>query len=99
VRLRKFEEETGTALSPAELIELGSVRQKGGKVVTAGPPKAASTPTPSATPSRWSGLLARDPSPSSPRSIGPPGSTQTPHAASWVAAPAAFVDGLAERLR
>ncbi len=33
--LREFEEETGTALSPAELIELGSVKQKGGKVVTA----------------------------------------------------------------
>jgi predicted NUDIX family NTP pyrophosphohydrolase len=33
--LREFEEETGTALSPPELIELGSVRQKGGKVVSA----------------------------------------------------------------
>jgi predicted NUDIX family NTP pyrophosphohydrolase len=33
--LREFEEETGTALSPTELIELGSVRQKGGKLVTA----------------------------------------------------------------
>jgi predicted NUDIX family NTP pyrophosphohydrolase len=33
--LREFEEETGTALSPGELIELGSVRQKGGKVVSA----------------------------------------------------------------
>jgi predicted NUDIX family NTP pyrophosphohydrolase len=33
--LREFEEETGTALPPGELIELGEVRQKGGKVVTA----------------------------------------------------------------
>jgi predicted NUDIX family NTP pyrophosphohydrolase len=33
--LREFEEETGTALPPGELIELGSVSQKGGKVVTA----------------------------------------------------------------
>jgi predicted NUDIX family NTP pyrophosphohydrolase len=33
--LREFEEETGTALPPAELIELGSVKQKGGKVVSA----------------------------------------------------------------
>jgi predicted NUDIX family NTP pyrophosphohydrolase len=33
--LREFEEETGTALSPAELTDLGSVRQKGGKEVTA----------------------------------------------------------------
>ena len=33
--LREFEEETGTALPPGELIELGSVRQKGGKVVSA----------------------------------------------------------------
>jgi predicted NUDIX family NTP pyrophosphohydrolase len=33
--LREFEEETGTALPPGELIELGSVKQKGGKVVSA----------------------------------------------------------------
>jgi predicted NUDIX family NTP pyrophosphohydrolase len=33
--LREFEEETGTALTPAELTDLGSVRQKGGKEVTA----------------------------------------------------------------
>ena len=33
--LREFEEETGTALSPAALSDLGSVRQKGGKEVTA----------------------------------------------------------------
>jgi predicted NUDIX family NTP pyrophosphohydrolase len=33
--LREFEEETGTRLAPAELIELGSVKQKGGKVVSA----------------------------------------------------------------
>jgi predicted NUDIX family NTP pyrophosphohydrolase len=33
--LREFEEETGTALAATDLIELGSVRQKGGKVVTA----------------------------------------------------------------
>ena len=33
--LREFEEETGTALATTELIELGSVKQKGGKVVTA----------------------------------------------------------------
>jgi predicted NUDIX family NTP pyrophosphohydrolase len=33
--LREFEEETGTALPPGELVELGSVKQKGGKVVTA----------------------------------------------------------------
>ena len=33
--LREFEEETGTPLPPGELIELGDVRQKGGKVVTA----------------------------------------------------------------
>jgi predicted NUDIX family NTP pyrophosphohydrolase len=33
--LREFEEETGTRLSPAELADLGSVRQKSGKVVTA----------------------------------------------------------------
>jgi predicted NUDIX family NTP pyrophosphohydrolase len=30
--LGELEEETGTALSPVELIELGSVRQRGGKV-------------------------------------------------------------------
>jgi predicted NUDIX family NTP pyrophosphohydrolase len=33
--LREFEEETGTALPPGELIELGAVRQKSGKVVSA----------------------------------------------------------------
>jgi predicted NUDIX family NTP pyrophosphohydrolase len=33
--LREFEEETGTALPPGRLIELGSVTQKGGKVVSA----------------------------------------------------------------
>jgi predicted NUDIX family NTP pyrophosphohydrolase len=33
--LREFEEETGTALAATDLIELGSVRQRGGKVVTA----------------------------------------------------------------
>jgi predicted NUDIX family NTP pyrophosphohydrolase len=33
--LREFEAETGTALPPGELIELGEVKQKGGKVVTA----------------------------------------------------------------
>jgi predicted NUDIX family NTP pyrophosphohydrolase len=33
--LREFAEETGTALEPGELVELGEVRQKGGKVVTA----------------------------------------------------------------
>jgi predicted NUDIX family NTP pyrophosphohydrolase len=33
--LREFEEETGTALPPGELVELGSVRQKGGKTVSA----------------------------------------------------------------
>jgi predicted NUDIX family NTP pyrophosphohydrolase len=32
---REFEEETGTALPPGALAELGAVRQKGGKVVTA----------------------------------------------------------------
>jgi predicted NUDIX family NTP pyrophosphohydrolase len=33
--LREFEEETGAPLPPAALVELGSVKQKGGKVVTA----------------------------------------------------------------
>jgi predicted NUDIX family NTP pyrophosphohydrolase len=33
--LREFEEETGTALPAGELIELGEVKQKSGKVVTA----------------------------------------------------------------
>jgi predicted NUDIX family NTP pyrophosphohydrolase len=33
--LREFEEETGTAPDPAELVELGEVRQKAGKVVAA----------------------------------------------------------------
>jgi predicted NUDIX family NTP pyrophosphohydrolase len=33
--LREFEEETGTPLPPGELVELGDIRQKGGKVVTA----------------------------------------------------------------
>jgi predicted NUDIX family NTP pyrophosphohydrolase len=33
--LRELEEETGTILAPTELIELGSVRQSGGKLVTA----------------------------------------------------------------
>ena len=32
---REFEEETGTALDAAELIELGSVKQKSGKLVVA----------------------------------------------------------------
>jgi predicted NUDIX family NTP pyrophosphohydrolase len=32
--LREFEEETGTALDPADPIELGSVRQRGGKIVS-----------------------------------------------------------------
>jgi predicted NUDIX family NTP pyrophosphohydrolase len=32
---REFEEETGTALETAELLELGDVRQKNGKVVSA----------------------------------------------------------------
>ena len=33
--LREFEEETGTRLDAAELVELGAVRQKAGKEVTA----------------------------------------------------------------
>ncbi|GAA2792438.1 NUDIX domain-containing protein [Saccharopolyspora taberi] len=33
--LREFREETGTDLSGADLVELGAVRQKSGKVVTA----------------------------------------------------------------
>jgi predicted NUDIX family NTP pyrophosphohydrolase len=33
--LREFEEEIGTALPPGELLDLGTVRQKGGKVVRA----------------------------------------------------------------
>ena len=33
--LREFEEETGTALPADEAVELGSIRQKGGKEVTA----------------------------------------------------------------
>jgi predicted NUDIX family NTP pyrophosphohydrolase len=33
--LREFEEETGTPLEPGELVELGSVKQKSGKVVVA----------------------------------------------------------------
>jgi predicted NUDIX family NTP pyrophosphohydrolase len=33
--LREFEEETGVELPPGELAELGSVKQKGGKLVTA----------------------------------------------------------------
>jgi predicted NUDIX family NTP pyrophosphohydrolase len=32
---REFEEETGTALTPSGLVELGEVKQKGGKVVIA----------------------------------------------------------------
>src|SRR3712207_1177294 len=33
--LREFAEATGTTLAPAELISLGEVRQRGGKVVAA----------------------------------------------------------------
>ena len=33
--LREFEEETGTVLDPAEPLDLGSVTQRSGKVVTA----------------------------------------------------------------
>ena len=33
--LREFEEETGSTLEPTELIDLGTVTQKGGKEVTA----------------------------------------------------------------
>jgi predicted NUDIX family NTP pyrophosphohydrolase len=33
--LREFEEETGTAVPPGDLIDLGSVQQKSGKVVRA----------------------------------------------------------------
>jgi predicted NUDIX family NTP pyrophosphohydrolase len=33
--LREFEEETGTALDTGEPVELGSITQRGGKVVTA----------------------------------------------------------------
>jgi predicted NUDIX family NTP pyrophosphohydrolase len=33
--LREFAEETGSVLEPAELIELGTIRQKAGKLVTA----------------------------------------------------------------
>ena len=33
--LREFEEETGTALSPMRVTELGSIKQKGGKLVSA----------------------------------------------------------------
>jgi predicted NUDIX family NTP pyrophosphohydrolase len=33
--LREFEEETGTQLDAADVVELGSIRQKGGKEVTA----------------------------------------------------------------
>jgi predicted NUDIX family NTP pyrophosphohydrolase len=33
--LREFEEETGSPLDAAELLELGAIKQRGGKVVTA----------------------------------------------------------------
>jgi predicted NUDIX family NTP pyrophosphohydrolase len=33
--LREFEEETGTPLPPGELVDLGGVKQKGGKLVQA----------------------------------------------------------------
>jgi predicted NUDIX family NTP pyrophosphohydrolase len=33
--LREFEEETGTSLDPEEPVELGSIKQRSGKVVTA----------------------------------------------------------------
>ncbi|HZD70534.1 MAG TPA: NUDIX domain-containing protein [Actinomycetes bacterium] len=33
--LREFEEETGTSLHTTDLLELGTVRQRGGKVLTA----------------------------------------------------------------
>jgi len=33
--LRELEEETGTRLGPAELVDIGEVRQRGGKVVRA----------------------------------------------------------------
>jgi predicted NUDIX family NTP pyrophosphohydrolase len=33
--LREFEEETGTKLPPGDLTDLGSIRQRGGKVVQA----------------------------------------------------------------
>jgi predicted NUDIX family NTP pyrophosphohydrolase len=33
--LREFEEETGTQLDASDVVELGSIRQKGGKEVTA----------------------------------------------------------------
>jgi predicted NUDIX family NTP pyrophosphohydrolase len=33
--LREFEEETGTRLDASDVVELGSIRQKGGKEVTA----------------------------------------------------------------
>ena len=33
--LREFEEETGTAVPPGELLDLGEVKQRGGKVVSA----------------------------------------------------------------
>ena len=35
VALREFEEETGVAVPPGDLIALGDVRQAGGKIVTA----------------------------------------------------------------
>ena len=72
--LREFEEETGTALDPAEPVELGTVKQKSGKPVIAWAAEGDPTRMLSrATPSRWSGRRAAETSAAT-RSIVPAGS-------------------------
>ena len=73
--LREFEEETGTALSPAALADLGSVRQKGGKEVTAWAVEGdLDADAIVSTRSSWSGRRARVGCRRFPRWTGRPGS-------------------------
>ena len=76
--LREFEEETGTRLDAAELVELGTVVQKAGKEVSAWAVRGDLDPaTVRSNTSRWSGRRARAASRSSRRSTARSGSRST----------------------
>lgn len=78
---REFAEELGLAVPPGERIDLGTLKQSGGKLVTVFAVHATSTsPRHAATHSRWNGPRARARCASSPRSTGSAGSRWPPHA-------------------
>ena len=88
------------ALDGGALVDLGSVRQKSGKMVEAWAAEGEFDPAALGQQhdSRWSGRRAAAASASSPRSTGPSGSTPRRRGAKILAAQAELLDRLLEQL-